>query len=141
MPASSPNSCSSHKTSQERRVRILSVSSLKNAPVLNSRTVRYGEKRNPKDKRPLLRPIICICNDVNAASLAKLRPHAYTIRVQRPADIHIVKRLREICELEGLKTESRALTTLVGVAKGDLRGCLNTLQVDDYALVERFSTI
>jgi chromosome transmission fidelity protein 18 len=61
--------------------------------------------------------------------LAKLRPHAYQIRFNRPADVHIVKRLKEVCEIEGLKADSRALSTLVSVAKGDLRGCLNTLQV------------
>ncbi|KAN0077179.1 P-loop containing nucleoside triphosphate hydrolase protein [Tylopilus felleus] len=89
------------------------------------------KKRKPgaqKDKRPLLRPIICICNDQNAHSLAKLRPHAKQIRYTRPGDIHIVKRLRQICELEGLDADTRALSTLVNVAKGDLRGCLNTLQ-------------
>ena len=32
-------------------------------------------------------------------------------------------------EIEGLRAESRALTALVGVAQGDLRGCLNMLQV------------
>jgi DNA polymerase III delta prime subunit len=36
--------------------------------------------------------------------------------------------LREVCEIEGLRAENRALSTLVGVARGDLRGCLNTLQ-------------
>jgi chromosome transmission fidelity protein 18 len=91
-----------------------------------------GKKNDQKDKRPLLRPIICICNDQNANALAKLRPHARQIRYTRLADGHIVKRLREICELEGLRADTRALSTLVGVAKGDLRGCLNTLQVCDY---------
>ncbi|KAG1754359.1 P-loop containing nucleoside triphosphate hydrolase protein [Suillus lakei] len=86
------------------------------------------KKSDQKDKRPLLRPIICICNDQNANALAKLRPHARQIRYTRLADSHIVKRLREICELEGLRADTRALSTLVGVAKGDLRGCLNTLQ-------------
>ncbi|KAG6820837.1 hypothetical protein H0H93_010664 [Arthromyces matolae] len=86
------------------------------------------KQKDPNTKRPILRPIICICNDQNASSLAKLKPHALQIRIQRPADVHTVNRLREICELEGLKAESRALSTLVGVAKGDLRGCLNTLQ-------------
>ncbi|KAJ3782143.1 P-loop containing nucleoside triphosphate hydrolase protein [Lentinula aff. detonsa] len=89
-------------------------------------------KRNrstqPGDKRTILRPIICICNDINAASLAKLRPHACQLRLQKPADLHTVRRLREICHIEGLKAEARALSTLVAVAKGDLRGCLNTLQ-------------
>ncbi|KAI0063440.1 P-loop containing nucleoside triphosphate hydrolase protein [Artomyces pyxidatus] len=87
-----------------------------------------GKKQNHKGKQPLRRPIICICNDLYAASLAKLRPIARIIRFTRPADIHIVKRLREICEIEGLKTDARALSTLVGISMGDLRGCLNTLQ-------------
>ncbi|KAG6860581.1 hypothetical protein C0995_009630 [Termitomyces sp. Mi166 len=86
------------------------------------------KQNDPQAKRSILRPIICICNDLNASSLAKLKPHALQIRMQRPADIHTVNRLREICQLEGVKADSRALSTLVGVAKGDLRGCLNTLQ-------------
>ncbi|PFH54126.1 hypothetical protein AMATHDRAFT_135378 [Amanita thiersii Skay4041] len=89
---------------------------------------RGNSARGPQTKRPLLRPIICICNDANASVLAKLRPHTYHVRYSRPADIHIVNRLRYICGTEGLKVESRALSTLVGVARGDLRGCLNTLQ-------------
>ncbi|KIL00951.1 hypothetical protein PAXRUDRAFT_821161 [Paxillus rubicundulus Ve08.2h10] len=92
------------------------------------RPKKKRKTRDQQDKRPLLRPIICICNDQNAHSLVKLRPHARQVRCTRPADIHIVKRLREICELEGLSADTRALSTLVGVAKGDLRGCLNTLQ-------------
>ncbi|KAJ2921092.1 hypothetical protein H1R20_g16001, partial [Candolleomyces eurysporus] len=87
-----------------------------------------GGKRDPRVTRPILRPIICICNDGNASSIAKLRPHALHIRFSKPSDIHTVKRLREICAVEALKADSRALTTLVGVARGDLRGCLNTLQ-------------
>ncbi|KAF8643844.1 hypothetical protein AX16_008861 [Volvariella volvacea WC 439] len=96
-------------------------------------TEKAAKKKKTKNgksdgKRPILRPIICICNDVNASSLAKLRPHSFQVRMQRPADVFVVKRLREICEVEGLKAEARALNTLVGVARGDLRGCLNTLQ-------------
>ncbi|KLO10427.1 hypothetical protein SCHPADRAFT_878166 [Schizopora paradoxa] len=81
-----------------------------------------------KGKRPLLRPIICICNDLYASSLTKLRQYARIIRFTRPSDIVLTKRLRWICENEGLKAESRALSTLIGIAKGDMRGCLNTLQ-------------
>lgn len=86
-------------------------------------------RKGDDSKRPILRPIICICNDLYASSLAKLRPHARIIRLSRPPDVHLVKRLRDICEGESLKAESRALSTLVGIAQGDLRGCLNTLQV------------
>lgn len=57
------------------------------------------------------------------------------IRFTRPADIHVVKRLRDICDTEGLRADSRALSTLVGIALGDLRGCLNTLQVVPIQLI------
>lgn len=77
----------------------------------------------------MLRPIVCICNDLYASSLTRLRAHAYIVRFQRPADLHLIKRLRDICERERLKADSRALTALVGIAQGDMRGCLNTLQV------------
>jgi hypothetical protein len=123
-PVSSVSSCSSRKRSQKNQV----CRSLYLVDILNS-VLPKGRRRGPKDKRPLLRPIICICNDGHASSLAKLRLHCLHIRITRPADNHVVKRLQEICEVENLKTCSRALSTLVGVAKGDLRGCLNTLQV------------
>jgi chromosome transmission fidelity protein 18 len=96
---------------------------------------RTGQARDSHVKRPILRPIICICNDINASSLVKLRSYALQIRFNRPADIHIVKRLKEICQTEGLKVDSRALNTLVSIAKGDLRGCLNALQVCGMAII------
>ncbi|KAI0950042.1 hypothetical protein AcV7_008629 [Taiwanofungus camphoratus] len=97
--------------------------------LLSERPRKKGRKVDPKSSRPIRRPIICICNDLYANSLAKLRPLARVVRFSRPNDIHLVRRLRDICENEGLRTESRALTTLVGVAQGDLRGCLNMLQL------------
>ncbi|KAJ3484589.1 hypothetical protein NLI96_g5531 [Meripilus lineatus] len=90
---------------------------------------KKGRKGGPKQSCPLLRPIICICNDLYASSLTKLRPHARIVRFNRPNDVHLVRRLRTICECEGMKAESRALSTLVGLARGDMRGCLNTLQI------------
>jgi chromosome transmission fidelity protein 18 len=93
------------------------------------RSERLGKKQ-ANAQRPLLRPIICICNDINASSLVKLRPHAYQVRFTRPADYHTVRRLQEICSNERLKADVRALGVLVGVAKGDFRGCINTLQVN-----------
>lgn len=41
--------------------------------------------------------------------------------------------------MEGLRADTRALSTLVGVAKGDLRGCLNTLQVCAYMVYTAIS--
>ncbi|KAI6166905.1 hypothetical protein EDD17DRAFT_1773912 [Pisolithus thermaeus] len=98
---------------------------------------KKGKNRNKKNSRPLLRPIICICNDPNSHSLAALRPHARQIRYMRPADVHTVRRLREICELEGLSANARALSVLVSIAKGDLRGCLNTNEDVTEPLIRR----
>jgi len=92
--------------------------------------IYLGRSKDKKDtRRPLLRPIICICNDLYASSLAKLRPIARIVRFQKPAAVHLVKRLKEICEMEDLKADSRGLAALVGISQGDMRGCLNTLQV------------
>lgn len=93
------------------------------------RPKKKGRKADPKASRPLLRPIICICNDLYAGSLAKLRAHARIVRFSRPNDVLLVRRLRDICERESLRADSRALTALVGAAQGDLRGCLNMLQL------------
>lgn len=41
----------------------------------------------------------------------------------------LVKRLRTICDVEELATENKHLALLVDTAEGDLRSCLNTLQV------------
>lgn len=41
----------------------------------------------------------------------------------------IARRLQEICENEGLESDLRTLTLLAATTDGDLRSCLNTLQV------------
>ena len=51
------------------------------------------------------------------------------MRFHAPTNAHLTKRLKTICDLEGLKTDSKSLTTLVEVAEGDMRSCLNTLQI------------
>ncbi|KAF9509023.1 hypothetical protein BS47DRAFT_184538 [Hydnum rufescens UP504] len=81
-----------------------------------------------KGKRPLLRPIICICNDLYANSLSKLRLHARIIRMNPSSPLLVSKRLQHICSMEDLTAENRALNLLAEICKGDLRSCLNALQ-------------
>lgn len=64
-----------------------------------------------------------------ATSLRPLRPFARVIRFKKPQAQFLVKRLREICEREGLEADLRVLTQLVDMTAGDVRSCLNTLQV------------
>ncbi|BGO89065.1 Chromosome transmission fidelity protein 18 [Rhodotorula toruloides] len=101
-----------------------------------------SRKGKGKQQRPLLRPIICICNDLYAPALRPLRPLAKIIRFNPPTAPMLIKRLRTICDVEGLSTENKHLSLLVDVAEGDLRSCLNTLQfikrngstVDEHAI-------
>lgn len=63
-----------------------------------------------------------------APALRALRPFARIIRFKKAPPVVMVKRLREICEREGLKADTRGLTSLVEVTSSDVRTCLNTLQ-------------
>ncbi|ORY58350.1 P-loop containing nucleoside triphosphate hydrolase protein [Leucosporidium creatinivorum] len=99
-----------------------------------SSTKKY--KGKGKKDRPLLRPIICICNDLYAPVLRPLRPLAKIVRFSPPTNTMLVSRLKNICTEEGLGADAKNLTMLAEVAEGDLRSCLNTLQ-----FIKRRSTI
>ncbi|KAG8905214.1 hypothetical protein FRB99_000483 [Tulasnella sp. 403] len=105
------------------------VAKLVQLTIDGKRKRKAGEKRNGKDKQPLLRPIICICNDLWAPSIVKLRAIARIVRFHPAAPTQLVKRLREVCDNECLQADTRALGLLVAVSQGDFRGCLNTLQM------------
>lgn len=85
-------------------------------------------KGKKQDQRPLVRPIICICNDLYAPVLRPLRPLSRIIRFTNPTPSAIVKRLQTICKSEKLIADLKNLSYLVKIASGDLRSCLNTLQ-------------
>lgn len=86
-------------------------------------------RKKKKGTKPLLRPIICICNDLYAPALRPLRQYCRMVRFQRPTSNHLVTRLRGICEREQLSASSRALSLLVELSQGDIRSCLNALQL------------
>ncbi|CDS00343.1 hypothetical protein [Sporisorium scitamineum] len=87
-----------------------------------------GKKQQRKGFKPLLRPIICICNDLYAPSLRALRPMSKLIRFNKPPTNLVVKRLREVCEAESLSVEARGLSLLAELTNGDIRSCLNALE-------------
>ncbi|WVQ78666.1 hypothetical protein IAT38_000753 [Cryptococcus sp. DSM 104549] len=87
-----------------------------------------ARKKTNTPAKPLRRPIICICNDLYAASLRPLRPFAKIVRFRKPQPQFLVRRLRDICQREALESDTRTLTALVDVTSGDVRSCLNTLQ-------------
>lgn len=70
-----------------------------------------------------------------APTLRTLRPLARIIRFTPPTNLMLVKRLKMICDEESLGADSKCLTMLAEIAEGDLRSCLNTLQVGYHSLL------
>ncbi|TVU47638.1 hypothetical protein EJB05_07244 [Eragrostis curvula] len=76
----------------------------------------------------LLRPVICICNDLYAPALRQLRQVAKVHIFVQPTISRVVNRLKFICKKEGFKTSAIALSALAEYTECDIRSCLNTLQ-------------
>jgi chromosome transmission fidelity protein 18 len=89
--------------------------------------VESSGKSNQR-KFELMRPIICICNDLYVPALRPLRNLAKIVVFKKPSFNVIARRLHNICTLEGLLTDMKTLQALVEKADGDIRVCLNTLQ-------------
>ena len=89
------------------------------------RRARGGRAR----AKPLLRPIICVCNDLYAPALRPLRPLARVLRYTRAPPSLMARRLAEICAREQLRCDTRSLTLLCDVTQGDLRSCLHALEM------------
>ncbi|KAL4399028.1 Chromosome transmission fidelity protein 18 [Malassezia pachydermatis] len=79
--------------------------------------------------RPLLRPIICVCNDLYAPALRPLRAMARVLRLHRPPTAMLAKRLREICAAESLPADAQGLSLLCELTQGDMRSCLHALEL------------
>ncbi|KAG0053134.1 hypothetical protein BGZ83_001606 [Gryganskiella cystojenkinii] len=87
-----------------------------------------GGKKKKFTKKPLLRPIICICNDQYAPVLRPLRVIAQIYNFRKPSVRAVVTRLQQICEIEQVPSDTRAFGVLYEMTEGDMRSCLNTLQ-------------
>ncbi|KAG5531224.1 hypothetical protein RHGRI_025995 [Rhododendron griersonianum] len=95
-----------------------------------SKEGQIGKTSSRKKHRSasLSRPVICICNDLYAPALRPLRQVAKVHIFVQPSVSRVVSRLKYICNKEGLKTSSIALTALAEYTDCDIRSCLNTLQ-------------
>lgn len=89
-----------------------------------------GKKSSKKGRKTasLSRPVICICNDLYAPVLRPLRQVAKVHVFIQPTISRVVSRLKYICNKEGMKMSSIALTALAEYTECDIRSCLNTLQ-------------
>lgn len=65
-----------------------------------------------------------------APVLRPLRTVAQIVQFRKLPMLTIAKRLQQICEMEGLRTDLRTLSLLAEMTEGDVRSCLHTLQVN-----------
>ncbi|KOG97419.1 Ctf18p [Saccharomyces eubayanus] len=90
------------------------------------------DKKNKKGKSRrsalLIRPIICICNNLYAPSLEKLKPFCEIVSVKRPSDTTLQERLNLICHKENMSIPLKTINDLIDLAQGDVRNCINNLQ-------------
>jgi len=64
-----------------------------------------------------------------ATTLRPLRPHCLILHVRPTPPSALIPRLQKICHLEKIKADARALTLLADSNEGDLRSCINSLQL------------
>ncbi|GAB1608222.1 chromosome transmission fidelity protein 18 homolog [Argonauta hians] len=89
---------------------------------------KEGQTGKKKEKGLLLRPIICICNDLYVPSLRQLRPVSLIFTFPPTDPARLAGRLYQITRWEILKAEMNALIALCEKTDNDIRSCLNTLQ-------------
>uniref|UniRef100_A0A146VUQ8 Chromosome transmission fidelity protein 18 homolog n=1 Tax=Fundulus heteroclitus TaxID=8078 RepID=A0A146VUQ8_FUNHE len=102
--------------------------------VLNRKDGHGGEtgteaaKKKKKKESILLRPIICICNDLYVPALRSLRQQAFLLAFPQTQPSRLTQRLAEISTRQGLKADAGALMSLCEKTDNDIRSCINTLQ-------------
>eukprot|EP00667_Euglena_gracilis_P002612 EG_transcript_2615 len=89
---------------------------------------RKGSRQPKKGLPPLMRPVICICNNPYAPALRELKSVARLFTVPEVLPKRMAGRLEQICRLEALRHDRHALGDLCQLADGDIRSCLMTLQ-------------
>ncbi|XP_074519824.1 chromosome transmission fidelity protein 18 homolog [Halichoeres trimaculatus] len=90
--------------------------------------VSTGATKKKKKESILLRPIICICNDLYVPALRPLRQQAFLLTFPQTQPSRLAQRLAEISVRQGMKTDTGTLMSLCEKTDNDIRSCINTLQ-------------
>uniref|UniRef100_UPI0037E8DE2C chromosome transmission fidelity protein 18 homolog n=1 Tax=Semicossyphus pulcher TaxID=241346 RepID=UPI0037E8DE2C len=85
-------------------------------------------KKKKKKESILLRPIICICNDLYVPALRPLRQQAFLLNFPQTQPSRLAQRLAEISLKQGMKADTGTLISLCEKTDNDIRSCINTLQ-------------
>ncbi|XP_068445320.1 chromosome transmission fidelity protein 18 homolog [Clinocottus analis] len=85
-------------------------------------------KKKKKKESLLLRPIICICNDLYVPALRPLKLQAFLLVFPQTQPSRLTQRLGEISLQQGMKVDTGTLLSLCEKTDNDIRSCINTLQ-------------
>ncbi|KAG7276835.1 hypothetical protein CRUP_008785 [Coryphaenoides rupestris] len=91
-------------------------------------TAAAATKKKKKKETVLLRPIICICNDLYVPALRPLRQQAFLLAFPQTQPSRLTQRLAEISRVQGMKADTGTLMALCEKTDNDIRSCINTLQ-------------
>lgn len=86
-----------------------------------------SSKKKANKGKPILRPIICICNDHLAPCLRPLLPHVKLFLVDTIATTALSDRLAHVCRQERVRADKKTLIGLCDVVEGDVRAALHTI--------------
>lgn len=87
-----------------------------------------AKKKKKKEETNILRPIICICNDLYAPALRPLRQMSLVVPFPQTLSSRLAFRLKQVCGIEKLQADSSVLLALCKKTDNDIRACLSTLQ-------------
>uniref|UniRef100_H2ZKA6 AAA+ ATPase domain-containing protein n=1 Tax=Ciona savignyi TaxID=51511 RepID=H2ZKA6_CIOSA len=76
----------------------------------------------------LMRPIICICNDLYVPALRLLRQQSYILHFPPTTSARLASRLGQMCRVQSLDCDLSSLLALCDKSGNDIRTCINTLQ-------------
>lgn len=84
--------------------------------------------KSKKNTFVLLRPVICICNDLYVPALRPLRQIALILNFPRIDQTVLAKRLLSISEQSNIKSDLTTMSSLCAKAACDIRSCLHFMQ-------------
>ncbi|RHY32085.1 hypothetical protein DYB32_002879 [Aphanomyces invadans] len=113
---------------QEGKGAIAALQALIAAPYTPPSIKKVATKQRSAGGHPVIRPIICICNDQFAPVLRPLRKLAKIFVMHTPDSRQLVQRMKYICHQERVQASNSLLSTLCERADNDVRFCLNALQ-------------
>nr|XP_026693827.1 chromosome transmission fidelity protein 18 homolog isoform X1 [Ciona intestinalis] len=92
---------------------------------------KLTEKKKTNKKKSsgfLLRPIICICNDLYVPALRQLRQQSYILQFPPTTSAMLASRLSQMCRVQQMDCDLTSLLALCDKSGNDIRTCINTLQ-------------